>query len=109
MTHAASFGRHADAVIGISCAVLVALYAFQRLGTSRLGILFAPVILLWFAAIFCVGIYNIVTWYPGVQLSCMSPLFPSLEMHSSPLHGDKSFWPSCSPSPLLSTMPCPKV
>ena len=55
----------AEAVIGISCAVLVTLYAFQRLGTSRLGILFAPVILLWFAAIFCVGIYNIVTWRPG--------------------------------------------
>ena len=58
----------ADAVIGISCAVLVLLYTFQRLGTSRLGILFAPVILLWFFSIFCVGIYNIITWRPGAAL-----------------------------------------
>ena len=58
----------ADAVIGISCAVLVLLYVFQRLGTSKLGVVFAPVILLWFFSNFCIGIYNIVVWYPGVHL-----------------------------------------
>ena len=59
----------AEAVIGISCAVLVLLYTFQRLGTSILGHLFAPIILLWFLAIFCVGVFNIVTWYPGALLT----------------------------------------
>lgn len=56
----------ADAVIGISCAVLVLLYFFQRLGTSKLGHFFAPMILLWFFSNFCIGIYNIVTWRPGM-------------------------------------------
>ena len=55
--------------MGISCAVLVLLYAFQRLGTSILGHLFAPIILLWFLAIFCVGVFNIATWNPGARVA----------------------------------------
>lgn len=55
----------AAGVIGISCAVLVLLFFFQRLGTSKLGHMFAPIILLWFLANFCIGIYNIVRWHPG--------------------------------------------
>ncbi|BDA46994.1 Potassium transporter 5 [Coccomyxa sp. Obi] len=61
-----------NAVMGISCAVLVLLYVFQRLGTSKLGVAFAPVILLWFFSNFCVGIYNIVTWYPAI-FKALSP------------------------------------
>ncbi|EIE21883.1 potassium transporter [Coccomyxa subellipsoidea C-169] len=61
-----------NAVIGISCAVLVLLYVFQRLGTSKLGVVFAPVILLWFFSNFCIGIYNIVVWYPGI-FKALSP------------------------------------
>lgn len=72
----------ADAVIGISCAVLVLLYIFQRLGTSKLGVAFAPVILLWFFSNFCVGIYNIVTWYPGAP----SPSPSSYQLHPALQH-----------------------
>ncbi|KAK9918504.1 hypothetical protein WJX75_004557 [Coccomyxa subellipsoidea] len=61
-----------NAVIGISCAVLVLLYVFQRLGTSKLGVVFAPVILLWFFSNFCIGIYNIVVWYPAI-FKALSP------------------------------------
>jgi hypothetical protein len=72
LTHCA-FLSTAGAVIGISCAVVVLLYFFQRLGTSKLGHFFAPVILVWFFANFCIGIYNIVVWYPGM---CACPTKP---------------------------------
>ena len=53
----------------MSCAILILLFVFQRLGTSKLGHLFAPVILLWFFANFCIGIYNIIVWHPGMPFS----------------------------------------
>lgn len=55
----------------MSCAILILLFVFQRLGTSKLGHLFAPVILLWFFANFCIGIYNIVIWHPGMPSHLM--------------------------------------
>lgn len=58
----------AAGVIGISCAILILLFIFQRLGTSKLGHCFAPVIILWFVANFIIGIYNIVKWHPGELL-----------------------------------------
>ena len=67
-------------MIGVSCAILILLFFFQRLGTSKLGHCFAPIIILWFFANFCVGIYNIVTWHPGEStfspgaVSAYSPL-----------------------------------
>ena len=60
-------------MIGISCAILVLLFTFQRLGTSKLGHCFAPVILLWFFANFCIGIYNIVKWRPGELTPQLDP------------------------------------
>ncbi len=59
----------AAGVIGVSCAILILLFVFQRLGTSKLGHLFAPIILLWFFANFCIGIYNIIVWHPGAFFS----------------------------------------
>lgn len=37
-----------EAVVGITCAILVVLFGVQSYGTSRVGTLFAPVVLLWF-------------------------------------------------------------
>lgn len=50
---------HADAVAGISCAVLLALFAVQRFGTARLGTAFSPVLIVWFLFNGGVGIYDI--------------------------------------------------
>lgn len=49
----------ADAIAGISCAVLLALFFVQRFGTGRLGTAFSPVLILWFLSNAAIGIYNI--------------------------------------------------
>ena len=52
-------GCDADAIAGISCAVLLALFFVQRFGTGRLGTAFSPVLILWFLSNSAIGIYNI--------------------------------------------------
>jgi len=47
-------------VLPITITVLVLLFRFQKRGTSRIGILFGPVMLLWFATIALLGISWIV-------------------------------------------------
>jgi KUP system potassium uptake protein len=51
--------------VGVTCAILVLLFAFQRFGTSKVGFAFAPIVLLWFAANVMVNLYNIIVYYPG--------------------------------------------
>ncbi len=36
-----------NAVIGISCAIIVLLYAVQPFGTGRLAVTFAPIVIIW--------------------------------------------------------------
>lgn len=43
-------------VLPITCTVLVLLFRFQKRGTSRIGIVFGPVMLLWFATLALLGI-----------------------------------------------------
>lgn len=47
-------------VVGISCAILIVLFAVQPFGTSRLGTSFAPVVVVWLLFNLCSGIYNLV-------------------------------------------------
>lgn len=47
-------------------AVLACLFLVQPLGTQRIGVLYAPILLLWFLLNCVVGIHNIAVWYPGV-------------------------------------------
>jgi len=47
-------------VVPLAVAVLVALFLLQRRGTERVGVLFGPVMALWFAAIAVLGVANIV-------------------------------------------------
>jgi KUP system potassium uptake protein len=46
-------------VMPISLAVLVVLFAIQRFGTSAVGKIFGPVIVVWFAALSLVGLHQI--------------------------------------------------
>ena len=55
----------AGAIVGISCAILFLLFVFQRVGTSKVGFTFAPIVLVWFAANVMINLYNIITYYPG--------------------------------------------
>ena len=50
----------AGAVIGISCAILVLLFASQQFGSQRVSFLFSPLVVIWFCSNAAIGVYNIV-------------------------------------------------
>jgi KUP system potassium uptake protein len=60
-------------VLPLSAVVLVALFAIQSHGTSRVGALFGPVVLLWFATLAVLGLAQIART-PGV-LRALDPLY----------------------------------
>ncbi|KAH9713621.1 Potassium transporter 5 [Citrus sinensis] len=55
-----------NAIVGISVAILIVLFAVQRLGTDKVGSTFAPVIFLWFSFISGIGLYNLIKHDIGV-------------------------------------------
>ncbi|KAK2992675.1 hypothetical protein RJ640_014925 [Escallonia rubra] len=55
-----------DATVGISIAILVVLFSVQRFGTDKVGYSFAPIIVLWFAFISGIGLYNLFKFDVGV-------------------------------------------
>lgn len=55
----------AGAVVGITCAILILLFAGQHYGTSKVGFTFAPIVFVWFAANVMINLYNIIMYYPG--------------------------------------------
>ncbi|MDQ6932170.1 MAG: KUP/HAK/KT family potassium transporter [Candidatus Eremiobacteraeota bacterium] len=60
-------------VVPVSVLVLVILFSLQSRGTDRIGKLFGPIMLLWFAAIGGFGFFGILQ-HPGV-LSAFNPIF----------------------------------
>ena len=64
-----SFGTY---VVPLSVVILLALFLVQRLGTAKVGRLFGPVMLLWFAAIALAGLVSMVQ-HPAV-LAAFNPL-----------------------------------
>jgi KUP system potassium uptake protein len=61
------------AIIPVTIAILVLLFALQRGGTARVGRLFGPVMILWFGALAVMGVRAILV-EPGV-LAAMSPTY----------------------------------
>jgi KUP system potassium uptake protein len=76
-------------VIAAAVVVLLALFLFQRFGTARVGSVFGPIMLLWFATIAVLGLVEIAReprilfalnpWYalrmfPGSRQACLHPL-----------------------------------
>ncbi|XP_022769813.1 potassium transporter 5-like [Durio zibethinus] len=53
-------------IVGISVAILVCLFMFQRFGTDKVGYSFAPILCIWFAFIGGIGIYNLFKFDPTV-------------------------------------------
>jgi KUP system potassium uptake protein len=47
------------AVIPITCAILVGLFAIQKQGTASVGRFFGPIILMWFGVLFAMGAYHV--------------------------------------------------
>jgi KUP system potassium uptake protein len=55
----------------LTCAILVALFSIQRLGTGHVGKLFGPVMAVWFATMAALGMYHLVQ-EPGI-VAALSP------------------------------------
>ncbi|XP_073010882.1 potassium transporter 26-like [Typha latifolia] len=53
-------------VVILSVIILFILFLFERLGTSKVGFAFSPVMLLWFSSTAAIGLYNIIKWYPTI-------------------------------------------
>jgi KUP system potassium uptake protein len=77
--------RLADWDVLVTVAVLVALYASQRFGTHRIGTLFGPVMLVWFAAIAALGAAAVAA-HPAV-LAAANPLHGLALIAEYPLRG----------------------
>ncbi|WP_454720956.1 MULTISPECIES: potassium transporter Kup [Cupriavidus] len=60
-------------VIPITLVILVALFMIQRSGTSAVGKLFGPIMIVWFLALGALGVYNLVG-VPSVLLA-VNPLY----------------------------------
>ncbi len=61
------------AVLPITCAILVGLFAIQKHGTGRIGVLFGPITLIWFSTIAVLGAVQVVQ-SPGV-LAAIDPRY----------------------------------
>lgn len=59
-------------VVPITVIILIGLFSFQRRGTAGVGVIFGPIIMVWFATLAVLGIANIMH-HPGV-LQAISPL-----------------------------------
>jgi len=52
-------------VVPVTVAVLLGLFWLQRHGTARIGVMFGPIMMLWFLALAVIGVHNIIK-APGV-------------------------------------------
>ncbi|KQK11370.1 potassium transporter 6 [Brachypodium distachyon] len=59
-------------VVMLTVVILLLLFLFQQLGTSKVSFSFSPIMIAWFLSISMIGLYNIVVHYPPV-LKAVSP------------------------------------
>ncbi|CAN4085464.1 unnamed protein product [Withania somnifera] len=59
--------------VPVACAILVCLFMLQRYGTNRIGVIFAPIVIVWLMFISGFGLYNIV-YHPKI-LWAISPTY----------------------------------
>jgi KUP system potassium uptake protein len=71
-------------IVWIALTILVSLFAIQRHGTDRVGKLFGPVMLVYFAVIAAMGLYHI-SGHPDV-LWALSPVYIPRFFLAHPLH-----------------------
>jgi KUP system potassium uptake protein len=60
-------------VVPIALVVLVVLFAAQRFGTARIGNVFGPLMLVWFAALGLIGLHSL--WQTPEILAAINPLY----------------------------------
>ena len=59
--------------MGIACAIVVAIFMMQSFGTGRIGVLFAPIVLIYFLCNVIIAITNITRYNPGIFKVCNVP------------------------------------
>ena len=64
--HRADQSCTAGAIVGISCAIVIAIFMVQRFGTGRIGTLFAPVVLIYFLCNIIIAVTNIHRYKPDI-------------------------------------------
>ena len=69
-------------VVPVAAVILTVLFAAQRFGTGKVGSLFGPITLLWFAALATAGVFGVVS-HPGV-LQGLSPTYAVLFVFDHP-------------------------
>ena len=67
-------GLDRSVVVGVSVAILFTLFVVQRRGTGRVGMVFGPIMLVWFVTIGAMGAYWITT-NPSVMWSVIDPRY----------------------------------
>ena len=72
-------------VVPITCAILIGLFLMQKHGTARIGSIFGPIMLLWFAALAGIGIINLLK-HPSVLLA-VNPLYALAYFQVNHIHG----------------------
>jgi KUP system potassium uptake protein len=60
-------------VVPITCAILVLLFLAQRRGTARIGVVFGPIMVVWFLAIAAIGVNQIAR--APVVLTAINPIY----------------------------------
>jgi KUP system potassium uptake protein len=70
----------------VSCAIVIILFAAQPFGTGRVGFMFAPAVILWFASNVVIQVYNTAKWYPEIY-KCLSPHYGYYFFSENPTRG----------------------
>lgn len=76
-------------IVGVSCAILVILFAIQPFGTHRIASTFAPIVIVWLLFNFCSGIYNLAT-HDHTVLKAFNPYFAGAYLARNKTEGWKS-------------------
>ncbi|MCJ1414727.1 hypothetical protein MMC32_001054 [Xylographa parallela] len=76
-------------IIGSSCGILVFLFLIQPFGITKIGSVFAPIVIIWLSFNAGFGIYNLV-WYDHSVLKAFSPYFAGAYLVRNQTDGWKS-------------------
>ena len=75
--------RMAPLVLPIAMTILVALFFFQSRGTAKVGAIFGPIVLVYFATLAVMGVVNILD-YPGI-LAALNPYYAAAFIVDAPM------------------------
>lgn len=60
-------------ILPLTCIILVVLFSVQSFGTAKIGVVFGPIIFIWFCVLGCIGITHIIQ--NPVVLSAVNPYY----------------------------------